>query len=125
MAGEQAEPVAPVHEGLQPLSQQKNLNAHQTAPPELKAFFKRYSSPFPEEPDEIIDFGSEEASLPGFESISTEQVDKAFAPLRSNGGGLSTGWEEAITYMNQKDSPREAFSFKKIPGKIILLVMLL
>lgn len=122
MADQQSETSAPTSGGLQPLSQQKNLDAHQTAPPELKAFFKRHSNPFPEESDELIDFEHEEAPMPGFERISKEQVDKAFTSLRSNEDYMSTGWVEALQYMDQKkESAREAYSFKKIPGEFSTL----
>src|SRR5689334_15556299 len=91
---------SPAHESLEPLSQQLNLDAHQVAPPELKAFFKRHSTSFEGEEGELVDMGN--FNIPGMESISKKQTEKAFNVLRqepnsdsSTGSFLSTGWKES------------------------------
>lgn len=61
----------------QTLSSQKDLDAHQTAPDELKAFFKKYTSSDPIQRDDVLDVTN--LVLPGLQSIPSEQRDKAFA----------------------------------------------
>ena len=112
------------HESLEPLSQQLNLDAHQVAPPELKAFFKRHSAPFAGEANELVDMGN--FTLPGMESISKERTEKAFNVLRQEpnsdlftGSFLSTGWRDTTSHKSRyiPVSRRQAYTFKQIPGK--------
>lgn len=129
---------------LRPLSKQLNLNAHQTAPQELKSLFKRHSTTFEGEEDELVDLGN--IHLPGLESIPPDRAKKAFDALRprpdtSTSGRAKQlammvnffdqieddveigGWkEDAISgigrpVIREEDSPRQAFTFKQIPGK--------
>jgi hypothetical protein len=71
--------MAVVEASNQTLSSQKDLDAHKTAPEELKAFFKKYTSSTLDRRDDILDVTT--LFLPGLESISSQQRDEAFASL--------------------------------------------
>ena len=111
--------------GLQTLSSQLDLDAHETAPKLLRDFFKLLKGKDGEQSSEIIDF--DDIELPGLNSVPEARITEAFNVFpKPQNGSKCKEWEGSPGFLEPSDitsetEPRKAktsaFSFKQISGR--------
>lgn len=74
--------ISQSHQNMQPLSVQLNMNAHQTAPQEIKTFFKLHTNRPEASEKALLDLS--DARISEASSISKAQQSKAFGAINDS-----------------------------------------